>query len=62
MNYNLFHIPIVWEMLILSGLHLNDLRLLTHVGFFRQNGLILPEVFYGYGKEQESQKKYVITL
>ena len=33
------------------------LRLLTHVGFFRQNDLILSEVFFVYGKEQESRKK-----
>ena len=31
------------------------LRLLTHVGFLRQNGLILSEVFFG--KKQESRKK-----
>ena len=34
-----------------------SLRLLTHVGFLRQNGLILSEVFFVYGKKQESRKK-----
>ena len=33
------------------------LRLLTHVGFLRQNDLILSEVFFAYGKKQESRKK-----
>ena len=33
------------------------LRLLTHVGFLRQNGLILSEVFFVYGRKQESRKK-----
>ena len=28
MNYNIFHIPVFWEMFILSRLNLNDLKCL----------------------------------
>ena len=40
-----------WEC---NKINITVLRLLTHVGFLRQNGLILSEVFFLYGKEQES--------
>ena len=33
------------------------LRLLTHVGFLRQNGVMLSEAFFAYAKKQESRKK-----
>ena len=39
----------------------NDLRLLTHVAFFRQNGLILSEVFSHLERSKNVKKKDVIT-
>ena len=39
-----------------------DLRLLTNVGIFRQNGLILSEVFCIWNGARISQMKYVITV
>ena len=38
-------VQLALEALYLHGKNLCKLRLLTHVGFFRQNGLILSEVF-----------------
>ena len=38
------------------------LRLLTHVGFLRQNGLILSEVFCIWKEARIKKKKYVITV
>ena len=39
-----------------------SLRLLTHVGFLRQNGLILSEVFLYMGRNKNHEKKYIITV
>ena len=38
------------------------LRLLTHVGFLRQNGLILSEVFLFMEGSKNQEKKYIITV
>ena len=38
------------------------LRLLTHVGFIRQNGLILSEVFLYMERSKNQEKKYIITV
>ena len=38
------------------------LRLLTHVGFLRQNGLILSEVFLYAERSKNHEKKYIITV
>ena len=38
------------------------LRLLTHVGFLRQNGLILSEAFLCMERSKNQEKKYIITL
>ena len=39
-----------------------DLRLLTHGGFFLTKWSDTFRSFFVYGKEQESQKKNVITV
>ena len=39
-----------------------SLRLLTRVGFLRQNGLILSEVFLYTERSKNHEKKYIITL
>ena len=39
-----------------------ELRLLTHVGFLRQNGLILSEVFLFMERSKNHEKKYIITV
>ena len=38
------------------------LRLLTHVGFLRQNGRILSEVFLYMERSKNQEKKYIITV
>ena len=38
------------------------LRLLTHVGFLRQDGLILSEVFLYMERSKNQEKKYIITV
>ena len=38
------------------------LRLLTHVGFLRQNGLILSEVFLYLERRKNHEKRYIITV
>ena len=38
------------------------LRLLTHVGFLQQNGLILSEVFLYMERSKNQEKKYIITV
>ena len=38
------------------------LRLLTHVGFLRQNDLILSEVFLYMERSKNQEKKYIITV
>ena len=40
----------------------DTLRLLTHVGFFRQNGLILSEVFLYMERSKNLEKIYIITV
>ena len=40
----------------------DTLRLLTHVGFLRQNGLILSEVFLYMERSKNQEKKYFITV
>ena len=40
----------------------SHLRLLTHVGFFRQNGLILSEVFCVWKEARIKKKIYIITV
>ena len=44
------------EDLVINKQDLVKDKLLTHVGCFGQNVLILSEVFFVYGKEQESRK------
>ena len=39
-----------------------DLRLLTHVGLFRQNGLILSEVVLYMERSKNHEKNYIITV
>ena len=39
-----------------------ELRLLTHVGFLRQNGLILSEVYLYMERSKDQEKKYIITV
>ena len=46
---------------VLSHKH-KQLRLLTHVGFLRQNGLILSEVFLYMERSKNQEKKYIITV
>ena len=41
---------------------LSTLRLLTHVGFLRQNGLILSEVFLYMERSKNQEKIYIITV
>ena len=38
------------------------LRLLTHVGLFRQNCLILSEVVLYMGRSKNNEKNYIITV
>ena len=38
------------------------LRLLAHVGFLRQNGLTLSEVFLYTERSKNHEKKYIITV
>ena len=42
--------------------HIRYLRLLTHVGFLRQNGLILSELFLYMERSKNQEKKYIITV
>ena len=39
-----------------------NLRLLIHVGFLRQNGLILSEVLLYMERSKNQEKKYIITV
>ena len=39
-----------------------QLRLLTHVGFLRENGLILSEVILYMGRSKNHEKKYIKTV
>ena len=38
------------------------LRLLIHVGCFRQNGLVLPQVFLYMERSKNCEKKYIMTV
>ena len=40
----------------------SHLRLLTHVGFLKQNGLILSEVFLYMERSKNHEIKYIITV
>ena len=44
-----------------GSLSFGCLRLLTHVGFFRQNGLIPLEVFLYMERSKNHEKKNIIT-
>ena len=52
----------LYDIILHIYAYMARLRLLTHVGFFRQNGLILSEDFVYIERSKNLEKKYVINV